>query len=162
MIGPDTMLIVALLLLVLGVIGTVVPLLPGVLFSVIGVVLYWWSTGFTEPRTVFVVVTVLVGILAVIVDYGAGAISAKAGGASNRTVVAATVVGLLLFLVTGPVGLIVGVTVTVFAVEFRRTRQMEQSLRAALYATVGLLASTLVQFLIAVAVLTGFVLTVVL
>ncbi len=160
MVSLEVVLAVAMFLLVLGVIGVFVPFVPGVLLSVLGVVLYWWGTGYTEPGTVFVTVTVLIGVLALIVDYGGSAISAKVGGASNRTVIAAAATGVFLFLFAGPAGLIVGVAVTVFAGEFYRTRQMDRSIRSAVFATIGLLASTLVQFILALSILIGFVIAV--
>ncbi len=156
----DLFLVAAIVLLILAVIGSVAPLIPGAILSVLGVVLYWWSTGYMEPSTLFVAVTVVVGVAATLIDYFAGAISAKMGGATNMTTIMAAGIGFLLFFVAGPFGVIIGVAVTVFLVEFYRTRQMEDSLEAALYATVGLLASTAVQLIITVSILIGFLLAV--
>ena len=150
----------AVVLLLVGVAGSVVPLVPGVPLSVLGVLLYWWSTGYGAPGTAFVAVVVLVGAAAVVVDVLAGAISARAGGASRATMAVAAVASLALFLVAGPLGIVVGVAVAVFGAEFYRTRQVEGSARAAGYATLGLLASTAVQFLVAASILVGFVLAV--
>jgi uncharacterized protein YqgC (DUF456 family) len=158
----DLHLVAAVVLLLIGVIGSVTPMIPGAIASVLGVLVYWWSTGYTEPGVLFVTGTVIVGVAAVLVDYFAGAISAKAGGASNMGTVAAAIAGLLLFFVAGPIGVIVGVAGAVFLVEFYRTQRMEESAAAALYATAGLLASTVVQLLITVTILVGFVIAVVL
>lgn len=158
----DVYLLAAVALMVIGVIGSVAPLLPGAFLSVVGVLLYWWSTGFTEPNTLFVAASAAIGLTAVIIDYFAGAISAKAGGASNVTVAASAVMSLFLFFLVGPLGILIGVAGTVFAVEFYRTQQMEDSVRAALYATIGLLASTAVQLIITVSILLGFLLAVLL
>lgn len=156
----DVYLLAAIALLVLGVIGSVAPLIPGAALSVVGVLLYWWSTGFTAPSVLFVAVATFIGLIAVITDYFAGAISAKVGGASTLTSVIAAIVSLFLFFIVGPLGIIVGVAGTVFAVEFYRTNKVEGSLKAALYATAGLLASTAVQLIITVSILVGFLLTV--
>jgi uncharacterized protein YqgC (DUF456 family) len=159
-IPADVYLVAAIVLLVLAVIGSVVPLIPGAGLSVLGVLLYWWSTGYTDPGLLFVIATVVVGVATVLVDYFAGAISAKMGGATNMTTIIAAGIGLLLFFVAGPFGVIIGVAVTVFLVEFYRTRQVEDSMDAALYATAGLLASTAVQLVITVSILIGFLLAV--
>lgn len=156
----DPYLAAALLLLVAGVVGSVVPLVPGVPLSVVGVLLYWWSTAYGEPGTAFVAVVLLVGAAAVAVDLFAGAISARAGGASRTTMAVAAVASLALFVVAGPLGIVVGVAVTVFGAELYRTRRVEGSARAAGYATLGLLASTAVQLLVAGSILVGFVLAV--
>jgi hypothetical protein len=138
---------VALGLLALAVVGAVVPLLPGALLSFGGVVLYWSSTGYTEPSTPVVVVLSLVALGTAAVDYFGGAIAARAGGASLLSTALASVVGVALLFVTGPVGLVLGITVTVFVVEFARNRDAKESARTTLYAAAGVLASTVVQVL---------------
>ncbi|MDY6765963.1 MAG: DUF456 domain-containing protein [Candidatus Nanohaloarchaea archaeon] len=159
---PDAVFLVALLLLAIGVIGSITPMLPGALFSVVGVLVYWWGSGFTAPGDLFILFTVLVGGAAVLFDYFAGAISAKAGGASLGTTAAAAVVSAFLFLVTGPVGILAGVAVTVFVAEFYRTHAAEESLTAALYAVGGMIASAAVQLTVTLAILAGFLLAVLL
>ncbi|WP_144903352.1 DUF456 domain-containing protein [Halobellus captivus] len=139
-------------LVALGVAGSVLPLVPGGFLSVVGVVGYWWSTGFAEPSPLLVVVLVGVGLLTMLVDYFGGAIAARAGGASIITMGAAVLVGFLLLVVAGPVGFIVGIAGTVFAVEFAQHADTERGLRVALYATVGVLASTAVQVVLTASV----------
>ena len=154
----DVYLWAALALLVLGVVGSVVPMLPGPLLSLAGIHLYWWHTGFAAPGLLFVAGATLALLLAVVLDYAGGAISTRAGGASLRASVAAAVAGFVLFFVAGPVGMILGVAGAVFLVEFARENDAEGSARAALYATVGILASSVVQVLFTASVLVGFVL----
>jgi hypothetical protein len=156
----DIYALVAIALAVVGVVGVVVPLLPGALLSVAGALLYWWSTGYTDPSLPVLAALVFVGVLTVILDYFGGAIAARAGGASSLTTGAAVVVGLVLLVVTGPVGFLLGIAATVFAVEFYRNEDAEASVRVALYATVGVLASTVVQVLLTSAMLVVLVLAV--
>ncbi|MUV57436.1 hypothetical protein SAMN04487947_2226 [Halogeometricum rufum] len=156
----DIYALVAIALAVVGVVGVVVPLLPGALLSVAGALLYWWSTGYTDPSLPVLAALVFVGVLTVVLDYFGGAIAARAGGASSLTTGAAVVVGLVLLVVTGPVGFLLGIAATVFAVEFYRNEDAEASVRVALYATVGVLASTVVQVLLTSAMLVVLVLAV--
>lgn len=155
-------LLVAILLLVIGVIGSVAPMLPGALFSMAGVLVYWWSTGFTTPGDLFILFTALIGGGAVLFDYFAGAIAAKAGGASTASTLVAAVLSVFLFFVTGPVGIILGVAIGVFAAEFYRTHAAGNSLKASLYAVGGLLSSAAVQLTVTVALLVGFLVAVLL
>ncbi|MFC5973373.1 DUF456 family protein [Halomarina salina] len=138
---------IALGLLVLAVVGAVAPLIPGALLSFAGILLYWYSTGYASPSTYVVVVLSLVALGTAAVDYFGGALAAKAGGASTLSTLVASVVGIVLLFLTGPVGLILGVTVSVFVVEYWRNRDARQSARATLYAAIGILASTVVQVL---------------
>ncbi|PSP73451.1 DUF456 domain-containing protein [Halobacteriales archaeon SW_12_67_38] len=150
--------IVALGLLVVGIVGSVVPLLPGPLVSLAGVLLYWWQSGYAEPGSFLLVALVIVGLVAVVAEYFAGAVSARAGGASTVATLLAAIVGVVLFFVAGPIGIVLGVGGTVFAVEFYRHQDPEQSLRTAIYAAVGMLASTVVQALLTVTMLVAMLL----
>jgi uncharacterized protein YqgC (DUF456 family) len=156
----DPVVVAAVGLLVVGVIGSVVPLVPGAIASLAGVYLYWWHTGYAEPGLALLVVFTLVGGGAVIVDYFAGAISARAGGASAVTTGLAAVVGVVLFFVAGPLGVLLGVAGTVFLAELFRNRDPGESARTALYATAGVLASTAVQVVLTLSMLVVFLLVV--
>ncbi|WP_413229573.1 DUF456 domain-containing protein [Haloarcula salinisoli] len=143
--------VLAFLLLVGGVVGSLVPQVPGALLSLAGVFTHWYATG--EPGLGLLVALVIVGVLTLVVDWFGGAIAARAGGASNTTALLAGVVALVLFFVTGPLGIILGVAATVFAVEFYRQQDARQGLKAALVTTAGMLASSVAQ-----ALLTGSIL----
>lgn len=158
----DLVTFVAVALLVLGVVGSVVPAMPGAGLSLLGVYLYWWHTGFTSPGSFFIAAVTLVGVTAVAVEYLAGALSAKAGGASLWTSAVAALVGFALLFVVGPLGVIVGVVGTVYLVEFWRHEDARRSARAALYTTVGLLASSVVQVALTGSILVAFALAVLL
>lgn len=155
----DVVLLAALALLVLGVIGSLTPILPGGVLSLTGIYLYWWA-GNWQPGIVFLVGVTAIGLLAVIVDYGAGALAARAGGASWQTSLLATLVGLVLLVLTGPLGMLAGLIGTVFVLEFRDTRDFRGGLRAATYTTIGLLGSGVLQAVLTGSILVAFVLSV--
>jgi len=151
MIHETALVVLAFVLLVGGVVGSLVPQVPGAVISIAGIYTYWYATG--EPDLVLLVALTLVGLLTWVVDFAGGAVAARVGGASTSTAVLAGVVGLLLFFVTGPLGIILGVTVTVFLVEFYRQQDARKGAKAALVTTVGMLASGVAQ-----AMLTGSIL----
>ncbi len=153
---------VALALLLAGVVGSILPLVPGAALSVLGVLIYWWSTGYADPGPVVLIALVLVGLVTVAVDWFGGAIAARVGGASATTAAVAALAGVALFFVAGPVGIVVGIAGTVFALEYVRNRDPEASARTALYATLGVLSSTVVQTLLTGSMLVVFVLVLVL
>lgn len=158
----EALTLVAVGLLVLGVVGSLVPALPGALLSVAGVLLYWWSTGYADPSSPVLAGFLVVGLLAAVVDYFGGAVAAGAGGASRSTVLAAGLVGAALFFLVGPLGVIAGVAGTVFALELRRHGDARRGGTAALYAVVGVLGSALVQVVLTGSMLVAFVLVVLL
>lgn len=152
----DLVLVVAVLLLIGGVIGSVVPLVPSGLVSLAGV----WSYALfgSEPVGLFVlVVLTLTGLMAVVFEHLSGPIAAKASGASNQVMVASTIGGLLLLFVLGPIGIIVGVVGTVFLLELKNGSDTETAAKRSLYTAVGVLASSVVQVLFTLSILGIFV-----
>lgn len=137
---------IALTLAGVGMIGSVIPLIPGAIISISGVLTYWWASGFTEPQIGILAVLLLVGVSTAVVDFAGGALAAHIGGASKITTGMAVVVGIGLLFITGPAGFLIGLAGTVFIIEFAQSADSEASMRAALAATGGVLASTVIQF----------------
>jgi uncharacterized protein YqgC (DUF456 family) len=161
-LGTDLVVWLAIALALLGVLGSVVPLVPGALLSLGGLYLYWWSTGYADPSALVLGALTLLGLLIVALDWFAGAISAKVSGAGNLTTVLAGVAGFLLFFVAGPFGILGGIAGVVFLAELRRTGDAAASARTAVYTTVGMLASTVAQFLLTALLVLGFLLAILL
>lgn len=148
--------LVALALLLGGVVGSVVPLVPGAGLSLAGIYLYWWQSGYAVPGLAVLIAFTLVGLGAIIADQFGGALAANVGGASTKTTALATVVSIPLLFVAGPVGLVLGVAGVVFAAEFYRTRNAGRGARAAGFAAVGVLGSAVVQLAVTLSLLVGF------
>jgi hypothetical protein len=156
----DPFLLAAVALLVAGVAGVFLPVVPGPALSVGGVWLYWWSTGYTEPGVAVVAALSAVGLLAVVVEFTAEYLGARVGGASTLASVAGTVVGVALLFVLGPVGMLLGLAATIVAVEVYRGADLRSGLRAATVAVAAALASGLVQAVLAVGMLAVFLVSV--
>lgn len=150
--------VVAVALLLAAVVASVVPLVPGGLLSMLGVGYYWYATG--DPGLLMVLALVGLGVLALVFDWLGGAVSAHVGGASTRTTAIAAVAAVALLFVLGPLGALLGIAGTVFALEFRRHGDVERGLRTAGFATVGTLASSVMQVLLTGIVLGSFLLVV--
>ncbi|QSG07969.1 DUF456 domain-containing protein [Halapricum desulfuricans] len=148
---PDPFVVVAFALLIAGVVFSVVPLLPGPILSVGGVLVYWWATG--DPGWLALAALLAVGVAAVLVDWLGGAAAAKGSGVSTRVSLLAGVVGLAGTVVAGPVGLLVGVAGTVFLASYAREREAATGIRTAAYATAGVLGTVVVQTLLTGSVL---------
>jgi len=159
-LGFDPVVALALALCLLAVVGSLLPLVPGAAFSVGGVLLYWWHTGYADPGALVLAGLLGLALLALVLDWFGGAVSASAGGASTRTTLAAAAVALPLTLLAGPVGLLLGVAGTVFLLTYRENDDVEASARVAAYATVGMLASAVAQAMLTGLVLLGMVLVV--
>lgn len=153
-------LIIAVVLLLVGVAGSVLPMVPGAPLSLLGVYLYWWSSGFSDPGLIGLFVLTVLGLTAFLADFFGGAITARVGGASLRTTGVAAVVGVVLLFLTGPLGLLVGIAGTVFLAEYLRHRDARAGAKTALYATAGVIASAAMQLVLTLSMLVIFVGTV--
>ncbi|RLM51155.1 DUF456 family protein [Halorubrum sp. Atlit-28R] len=151
----------ALVLLVVWTASSFAPFVPSGVLAALTVVGYAYTTGFAEPGPVALVALVAVALLASVVEFAAGMISGKLGGASTRSVVVGTVIGVALLFVLGPIGLVVGVGGTVFLEELAAADgEPRAAARTAAFAVVGVLASSAVQAVMLAGVAVGFALAV--
>ncbi len=151
---------IAVLLLVLGVVGSLIPSVPGPLFSVVGVLLYWWSTGYSVPGNIALFLMVSTALFASVIDLVATYVGARKSGVSNKTAYAGVLAGLVLFFVTGPFGILIGVVGTIFLREYLKGKSQEEALRSSLLSGLALLASTAVKTFLTSLVLLWFLLSV--
>lgn len=160
-LGPvEAAWLVAVGLLLVGVVGSALPGLPGPALSLVGVLGYWWATGYTDPGTVALVGLVGLALVGLAADWLAAPLGARAGGASTRTTALAGVVGFALLFVLGPLGVVLGVAGTVFVLELRGSGDPAASLRAAGATTVAVLGGVVAQVVVTGAMLVGFLLAV--
>jgi uncharacterized protein YqgC (DUF456 family) len=97
--------ILAFLLIVVGVVGTVLPALPGVVFVFAGVALAAWIDGFARIGAWTLGVLGVLTLIAWLVDFVSGYYGAKRAGASTQALVGAAI-GTVAGVFTGLVGLI--------------------------------------------------------
>jgi uncharacterized protein YqgC (DUF456 family) len=174
--GP--LLALTMVMMIVGLIGSVVPGLPGVTLIFLSALLYAILTDFQTVGAVILVVLFLFAALAFITDFVATSYGARRFGASNWGTVGGAVggivgalAGLLLAGIGSLFGLIVGTIAGVFAGEYLRRQRHgdpeEQEAtdadwrcasRAAGGVIVGYLASAVVQGLLGLASVVVFVL----
>lgn len=152
----------AVLLLFAGVIGSVIPSVPGVILSISGVFVYWWASGYAEPSAAVVGVVTVLGALVVVAGFFQDVIAARLGGASGWSAAAAGVVGLVCFFALGPLGAIVGSAVAVFVLEYRRQRDATAGARAATAVVLATIGSAVVELLVTLTILVVVVVVIVL
>ena len=156
----DLVALLAIVLLIAGILGTLIPLVPGGLFSLSGLYLYWWHSGFAEPGLLALGVLTVLGVLTLVAELFASSFAARAGGASWETTGVAAIVAIALMFLSGPLGLLIGLFGTVFLLEFVRNGDADQSARTAAFATAGILASTAIQVLLTTTLFVGFLVAV--
>ena len=103
----DWQIIVAILLVVIGVAGTILPMLPGVPLVFAGLLLAAWHGGFEQVSILTMVIIGVIAVLAWAVDFFASVLTAKKVGASKYALWGAGI-GAVVGIAGGIVGLIVG------------------------------------------------------
>lgn len=99
--------LLAALLIVAGIVGTILPALPGVPLVFLGMLLTAWADGFRHVGTFTLVVLGVLTVFALGVDFVAGMAGAKRVGAS-RQALAGAMLGTLVGLFFGLPGLLLG------------------------------------------------------
>ena len=140
----------AIALVVIGLIGVVVPALPGTVLIFAGLLLGAWADGFTRVGIPTMVVIGLIGAASYGVDFAAAAVGAKHLGASKRAMVGAAL-GTLFGVFLGLPGLIVGPFVGAMLGELSIHRDWRRAGKAGLAAWIGFAIGTAVKVGIAFA-----------
>lgn len=169
--GLDVLYWILVVIMVIGVIGTVTPVIPGTSL-ILGAIAVWLvATGFSAV-TVPIMVAIALLVAGIGIEYLAAYLGARQFGASNWAQIGA-VVGLLVGLfgllptlpVGGPiVGVLVGPVLGAFVGEFLYRRALSfwsrimQSLRACVGVIVGTLVGSIIEVILAIIAVVLFVL----
>lgn len=140
--------LIVVLCIVLGLLGTILPALPGAPLIFAGMFLAAWIDDFQRITGTSLLIGALLMILSLAADFIATALGAKRVGASRLAIVGATIgtlIGLFFFIP----GLIIGPFVGAMAGEFLARRDIAQASRAGIGTWLGLLAGTLAKVAIA-------------
>jgi uncharacterized protein YqgC (DUF456 family) len=105
---PNTLYyLLAIVLVVVGIAGTILPALPGLPLVFAGMLLAAWAGDFQQVGVPMLVVLGLLTVFSLAVDFWATALGAKRVGASRLAIIGA-MVGTLAGLFFGPLGLLMG------------------------------------------------------
>lgn len=130
------LLLLSIVLVIAGMLGIVLPALPGAPLIFAGLLLAAWTEDFAHVGLWTMVVLALLAILSYAVDFWATMFGAKKFGASRRAVIGA-VLGLLVGVFLGFVGVIFGPFIGAVVGELSARRNLEQAARAGIGATIG-------------------------
>ncbi len=139
MAGPTLWWVLSGALILVGLAGTVLPLLPGTALILAGIVLGAWIDGFTRVGPLAVGVVTALAVLSWVLEFVAGAMGAKRVGA-RRQAVAGAALGTVLGVFTGFIGVLFMPLVGAAVGEWLAHRNQAQAMRVGVATWVGLLA----------------------
>ena len=146
----------AVILVLVGLIGALVPVLPGPVLVFGGLVLASWADGFTRVGPFTLIVLALMTVAVYVVDFLAGAYGVEKTGASRRAVVGA-VVGAIVGLFFGLPGVLLGPFVGAVVGEYTVRRHLVEAGRAGAGAWLGIVLGAAAKMAVLFAMLGLFV-----
>jgi len=144
----DQLLIETAIIMFIGLVGCVVPFLPGPPLVWLGALYYAWRTNWTElgwPMLAFLLVLALIGSTA---ELWMSYFGARKGGASGWASVASMVGGVIGLLIFSLPGAIIGAIGAIVLVEYRRHGDWDKVMRASGGYVVGYLLSMVVEVIV--------------
>src|SRR6187455_2498551 len=144
--------VVAMMMMAVGVAGTILPAIPGATMVFAGIALAAWADGFTRIPVWVVVVAGLLAALTWVIDFMAAAAGARRVGASGWAVVGAAA-GTIAGIFTGFVGLIFLPLAGAALGEFAARRDVVRAGKVGIATWLGLIVGTAAKVAIVFAML---------
>ena len=136
-----------LILMILGLIGSFIPIIPAPITSWFGfLILYFSSNNIISFK--FLIFTLIISILFFLGDLFLPLITAKKFGSSKKGIFG-TGIGLFLgFFILGPVGLILGACIGAFIGELINNKRGDKALGSVIGSIVGVLSGIVLKFVV--------------
>jgi len=148
--------ILAAFIMLLGIIGSFLPVLPGPLTSWFGL-LVLHLTDAVPMNWTFLIITLIIALLIWLLDYIIPALGTKKFGGSKFGMIGTTI-GLILGLIfLGPFGIIIGPFLGAYVGELMNKSNSKKAAKAAFGSFLGFLTSTFIKFIVAVIYLGLFI-----
>lgn len=140
--------IIVLLVMLVGLAGTLLPVLPGILLMLAAVVGYGFAVGFGAIGVIVVALCVLLSVTAIGLGVALPKKAAADSGASTRSQWAAAAGAIVGFFVIPVVGVVIGALVGIALSEYAITNDWAATRRSTIGIAKGFGLSTLAQFAI--------------
>lgn len=147
--------VVVAALFLAGLVGSVVPWMPGPLFILAGAVVWAFATDCQTLGWGRLAILAALAVLSFLLDLLAGALGARRYGASRWGVVGA-MLGAVVGLFLGPLGVIAGCVVGAVVGELARGADLAGGVRSGLGALVGFLAGLVADLVLAITMIALF------
>jgi len=145
----------AVLLVIGGIVGTVLPVIPGALFVFTGLLVAAWADDFARVGFGGLSIVAALGLLSVFVDLAGSVLGAKRVGASRQALVGAAI-GAVVGIFFGIPGLILGPLVGAVLGELVARGGLLRAGKVGLATSLGLLLAAVAKLVIAFAMVATF------
>jgi uncharacterized protein YqgC (DUF456 family) len=147
--------LLAAILVLVGLAGTVLPMLPGIPLMMAGMLIAAWADEFTRITWATLLVLGILLVLSFVIELAAAALGAKRVGASRQAIVGAAV-GTLLGALLGLPGLVLGPFIGALAGELLARRDAARAVEVGIGAWIGFLLGAIAKLAVAFTMLGVF------
>lgn len=147
-LGQDVLLGLTFVVMFIGLVGIILPVLPGSILIFAAALFYALLDGFQTVGWVTLVVLGLLTAAATTAGLWATSMGAKAGGASGWSILAGMVGGLVGLLILSLPGSIIGALLGMFLVEVMRVKNWRKAVKSGGGWLLGWLLSTIIELAI--------------
>lgn len=148
--------LIAILVMLLGVIGTVLPALPGTPLIFLAAAGYGYYEGFHKITPTILIILFVIMAITFIVDYLAGVIGAKKYGASRYGTWGSFIGGIAGVIIFNIPGLLVGPFLGAVAGEIINGTEIKSALRVGFGTVVGLAGGAMIKLIFALSMIVVF------
>lgn len=145
----------AIVVMLIGIAGSIMPVLPGIPLVFLAILGYGWFEGFNLISVHYIAIMGTLTLLSVLVDYIAGVWGAKRAGSSKLGMFGAGL-GIVVGIFFGPIGILVGPLLGAFAGEYLVLRDVSQAINVATGTVIGIFAGIAFKVLLGIGMLISF------
>jgi len=144
------------ILMAAGLVGSVLPMLPGTPLIFLGALIYAWYTNFTVVTWGILIVLLVLMLLSQLLEYLASMMGAKKFGASRWGVTGAFFGGIIGLFLGGVFGVIIGPFIGALVLELFHGRTVSTSIKIGFGTVVGFVGGAIGKFIIALTMIGVF------
>ena len=144
------------ILLIIGILGIFLPILPGVPIAWLGLLIFAFGTSFNKVSVTSVSIFLLLTLLSVALDFLGPIIIAKGYKTSTLGILGLFIGAILGIIFGGPMGIIFGPFIGAFFGEFFSTRDTKMAMKSAIASVVGFVATALIKLAIIISMAVYF------
>lgn len=152
--------IITLVVIIIGIAGTFLPLLPGVPLVFGAIAAYGWYEGFQLITPRYLVIIAGLAVLSLFVDYWSTYMGAKYFNSSKMGLWGAVLGSLLGLFIFPPLGLLICPWLGAITGELIQGNDLQKAMRSGLGAVIGLFSGIVFKMILAIGMLVSFLLRV--
>ncbi len=155
-----TAVVITIIVILIGIAGTIVPFIPGVPLIFIAITTYGWYEGFHTLNAKYIAVMATLTILSILVEYLASTLGAKYFGSSKYGIYGAIIGTLLGLFIFPPAGLLFGPWIGAIVGELIAGKDFPNAFRTGIGSIVGLFSGIVFSLILAIIMFISFLIIV--